>query len=150
MILVDNIQFWNRGKLAKNQSGFSAVELLVILFILSIAFIAFAGLFITIKNTNMRAKMATEANRAAFSKLQEYENKSFDDITVGNIANSYEVEDFSPSLSTRLNDPKSGKVFVESVTPTLKLVKVQVNYFSGIGDRPIHYSTYIQQSGVGR
>jgi len=91
-------------------------------------------------------------NSYAFAKMQEYENKTFDNIPSG-VTPTYEVEDFSSSLLA-VNDPPikqpSAKVFSEPISGSLKRVRVYISYDSGGVQRYIEYATYIQMGGVGR
>ena len=91
-------------------------------------------------------------NATAFAKMQEYENKTFDNIPVGT-APDFEIEDFSSSL-TSVNDPiikePVAKVYSQPISGSLRKLRVVINYKNGNQDRYVEYATYIQMGGVGR
>ena len=136
---------------SKNQYGFTIIELLITLMVLSIAFTSFMTIFLTIDGVSDRTFDLVTANDAAFTKMQEYENRDYLNIPVGDIASNYEVEDFTSSLSSDLKNP-SGKVFAqyEGLSLTLKRVDVRVTYEVGNDPKVIEYANLIQISGVGR
>lgn len=137
-------------RILNKSEGFSIVELLLTITVLSVLIGTFTTLFVSIKSTNLRAKMVVEANSTAYAKLQEYENKQFSAIPTGDSATNYEVENFTDQLPNSLHLPVNGYVYSESVSPTLKKVRVHVDYNGNSRQRDLDYTTYIQQSGAGR
>lgn len=105
---------------------------------------------------NSRTEVLLAANAAAFAKVQEYENKTFGNISVGDSINNYEIEDFSSSLPTLTSNlVKSGTAKVYSqyhndTTLSLLKVRVVIDFPYGSTTRKIEYGTYIQMGGVGR
>lgn len=138
-------------KIKENQSGFSAVELLITLIIIGVFFGSFTLAFTSIQSINKKANDVMDANQLAFSKVQEYENKSFNNIPAPSPGGSLvEVENFSASLPVKLENPRVGKVYVNTVSPTLKQVVVQIEFGSGSSVRRVQYGDFIQLQGVGR
>ncbi|HEX9594639.1 MAG TPA: hypothetical protein VF996_00695 [Candidatus Saccharimonadales bacterium] len=129
-------------------SGFTIPELLTTLFVLTVAFFSFSTLYLTIRSVTERTSDFLIANTEAFAKVQEYENLSYTDIPVGS-APGYEVEDFSGELSSELLEP-FGQVRVQSISPTLKYLEVEVEFLNGTSNREIIYADYIHIGGVGR
>src|SRR5690606_23059137 len=105
----------------RNSAGFSTVELLITLIVIGVVFGAFLTTFTTIQIINKRALDIDTAGNLAFSKIQEYENKSFDQLPdTTPVGSLQEVEDFSSDLPDSLESPRVGKVYVNSVSTTLK------------------------------
>ena len=77
------------------ESGFTIVEVLLSLFVLSTV-LTIGFQIVTLGNQmSTRAKVTLAANAIAFAKVQEYENKTFTNINTGVSGNNYEIEDFS-------------------------------------------------------
>ncbi len=137
--------------LREDSKGFSIVELLITLIIIGVAYGAFMVTFTTIQNINKKALDIANANSVAFAKVEEYENKSFSSITPTTPAGTLvEVEDFSSSLPTTLENPRLGKVYVNTVSGTLKQVVVKIEFGSGESIRRIQYANFVQKNGLGR
>jgi len=130
--------------------GFATVELLVTIVTIGLIFGAFITTFTTIQNINKKSRDIQKANTIAFEKTQTYENTDFNDlpdtIPPGTLQ---EVEDFSDEIPRTVQPPREGKVFINTVSPTLKHVVVRVQ-FGGDSGQIIQYVNFIQQNGVGR
>ncbi len=139
------------GVKIETEDGFSVVELLITLIIIGIFFGSFTLAFTSIQGINKKANDVIDANQIAFSKMQEYENKSFTSITTTTpIGSLVEVENFSSSLPTKLEAPRTGKVYVNTLSPTLKQVIITVEFGSGSAIRRVQYGNFIQAQGIGR
>lgn len=139
------------SRLNDNSEGFSIVELLITLIIIGVAFGAFITTFTSIQNINKKSLDINTANAAAFAKVQEYENKSFNNLNTTTPQGSLvQVEDFSGSLSTTLEKPRTGKVYINTISSTLKQVVVDIQFGSGASLRHIEYANFIQKNGLGR
>jgi prepilin-type N-terminal cleavage/methylation domain-containing protein len=138
-------------KLGSNSNGFSIVELLITLIIIGVAFGAFMVSFTTIQNINKKALDIAKANSLAFGKMEEYENKLFTALpSTTPTGTLVQVEDFSNSLPSSFESPRSGKVYVNTVSNTLKQVVITVEFGSGSSKRTIQYANFIQKNGLGR
>lgn len=138
-------------KIIESESGFSVVELLITLIIIGVFFGSFTLAFTSIQGINKKANDVMDANQLAFSKVQEYENKSFNSIPSTTPAGSLvEVENFSASLPGTLEKPKTGKVYINTISPTLKQVVVTIEFGSNSSIRRVQYGDFIQAQGVGR
>ncbi len=135
----------------RNESGFSIVELLITLIIISMAFGAFMVAFTSIQGINKKALDINSANETAYSKLQEYENKTFATLPVtAPTGTLIEIEDFSSTLNTTLEKPRTAKVYVNTKSPTLKHVVVSIKFGNGADQRIVEFSTLIQKNGLGQ
>lgn len=139
------------SRLAKDQQGFSIVELLITLIVISVAFGAFMVTFTSIQGINKIALDVNAANQAGYAKLQEYENKDFTNLPSTSPSGTLvQVEDFTSSLNTTIVGPRSGIVYVNSISPTLKQVVVSVKFGTGTAQRDIEFASLIQKNGLGR
>lgn len=134
-----------------NQGGFSIVELLITLVVIGVVFGAFMTTFTSIQNINKKAIDVNNASVAAFNKLEDYENQNFTALPTTTPGGTLtEVEDFSSTLVNTLESPRVGKVYINTISPTLKQVVVTVEFGGGGSKRIIQYATFIQRSGLGR
>ncbi len=137
------------SKLNTNMGGFSAIELLITLIIIGVAFLAFTTSFTTIQNINKISVDINTANTAAFAKVQEYENKLWASLpTTSPQGSLQQVEDFSSSLATTLPSPKSAIVYINTSSPTLKQIVVNIQFGSGGSQRTVQYADFIQKNGL--
>ena len=136
---------------AGSESGFAIVELLITLIVIGTVFGAFILSFTSIQGINKKAIDITQSNTLAFAKVEEYENKSYGSLPATSPAGTLvQVEDFSSSLPSSLESPRTGKVYINSVSNNLKQVVVTIQFGSGDGQRIIQYANFIQAHGLGR
>lgn len=134
-----------------DQKGFSIIELMTTLAVLSIVTLTVFSFMIQVDGTIDRTEERLLATTLAYEKYQEYETKTFDDLPQGTSANSFVVEDFVSSLPADLKPPRSAKVYIRDITPTLKKLDVRLTYQDSKNkSKTINISTGIQESGVGR
>lgn len=144
-----------KERLRGGQKGFSIVELMLAIVLCSVVLTVGFELLVIGKQINSRTEALLAANSIAFSKIQEYENKTFDNIDIGLLADSYEIEDFSSQL-VALSDGKvrsgTAKVYSEFMPNSGSLIRLRVviDFAYGNRTRKIEYATYIQMGGVGR
>lgn len=134
-----------------NEDGFSIIELMTTLAILSWVMLTIITFMIQIDGILDKTERRLTAVTTVYEKFQAYETKSFATLTQGSSANNYEVEDFTSSLPADLREPRSAKVYIRDVTPTLKKIDVRISYKESKDKiRTINIATGIQESGVGR
>lgn len=135
----------------KSGAGFATIELLVTLIVIGIVFSAFVTTFVAIQNINKKAGDVQTANALAFEKVQQYENTIFTSLTdTSPNGTLVEVEDFSTDLPQSLQPPRVGKVYINSVSPTLKHIVISVKYGATGSEQDIQYATFIQRNGLGQ
>lgn len=139
----------------KQFDGFSLVEVMMALVLASVVLIVGFQLLVLGNQVSARTESLLTVNAATFAKIQEYENKTFDSIPVGDIANDYEIEDFSTQLISESGNSvhrATAKVYSQFMPNSESLIKlwVIVDFGYGSRDRLIEYATYIQMGGVGR
>ncbi len=153
---------------SKEKKGFSLVEILLAIALASVVLMVGFQLLILGAQTNSRTESILTANSIAFAKVQEYENKKFSNIPVGNASNNYEVEDFSVQMLADSNGQIKGgtaKVYSQYISSkqdgngnqqethdSSNLIKIDIviNFRYGSRLRLVEYATYIQKGGVGR
>ncbi|MCA9333014.1 type II secretion system protein [Candidatus Saccharibacteria bacterium] len=134
-----------------DSDGFTIVELLITLIIIGTAFGAFMVSFTTIQNIHKKAIDIAEANSIAFAKVESYENTNYSSLPSTTPSGTLqEVEDFSSSLPTSFEAPRVGKVYINTVSDTLKHIVVTVEFGSGDSKRTVQYANFIQRNGIGR
>lgn len=133
-----------------SSGGFTLVELLVMLVVLVIIFMAFSTSFSTIQNLNKTAGDIATANELAFAKIEQYENKPFGNLPATTPTGTLvQVEDFTSSLPTSLQNPRSAIVYINSVSSTLKQVVVNIQYGNNASQKHvIEYADFIQKNGL--
>lgn len=134
-----------------DSSGFAIVELLITLIIIGVAFGAFTITFTTIQNINKKALDINRANSIAYGKLQEYENTLYPSLpATAPMGTLQQVEDFSASLPTSFQAPRTGKTYINTISGNLKQVVVTVEFGNSDDKRIVQYATFIQKDGLGR
>ena len=99
-------------RLQLEQSGFSIIEVVIALIVITILVGLASSVSTTGLSINGRTTLYTDASSLAFKKVQDYANLSFENITVGNVSNSYEVEDFTSEAEAEGLDNPVAKVYV--------------------------------------
>ena len=144
------------GKKLRIRNGFSLVEVMFALVLASVVLIVGFMLLTVGGQLNARTEALLAANAAAFAKIQEYENKTYSNITIGDEADDYEIEDFSSSLPTitdghvKEGTAKVYSNYANDTTESLINLRVVIDFKYGARMRTIEYGTYIQLGGVGR
>ncbi len=85
----------SRKNLESTEQGFSIVEVIVAIIVISILVVIASSVSTSGLSINGRTTLYTDASSLAFKKVQDYANMSFDDIPIGDNVDGYEVEDFS-------------------------------------------------------
>ena len=139
----------------KNVGGFTVVELLITLIVVGIVFVSFTTTFAGVMNISKKGSDVALASQTAFAKLQEYENLNFTSLPTTTPSGTLvlinpDSTNFTASLPSILGSPRTGQIYVNTVSPTLKQVLVRVTFGSGPTQRLIEYTTFIQKQGLGR
>lgn len=135
------------SELKIKSGGFSAIELIVMIVVLAITLTAFASSFNTITQVNKKSQNMNTASNLAYSKMQEYQNKPFDQIGGDSASGEYQVvEDFSNSFPASFNAPKTATVQVSNPSTNYKQVLVSVVYGKGENLRKVSYSDFIRRT----
>lgn len=137
------------SKIDTSDGGFTVVELIVMLVMLATIFTTFASSFSTIQQLNKFAKDLNGTNQLAFAKAQSYENTPFSSLpSTTPLGTLVQVEDFSSTLPATVPKPRSALVYVNTISPTLKQIVVNIQYGSGNTQRTVQYADFIQKNGL--
>ncbi len=97
----------------KKNNGFTIVELLVSLLLLSLLLTVISSIVINASTLNAKSNLRATAGSLAFKKVQDYINLEYDNVPIGDVANTYEVEDFSGEAASELLKNATAKVYAE-------------------------------------
>ena len=129
LALFHQTSYGKNTMIAKNSNGFTAVELLVTLFIAVIFLIAGYTLYVTIIRDSGGALQQTQASNLAYDYMRRYAANATSPCTANPPLSSA-----TPTASD--NNPPNARVTVaitcpDSTRPTLSLVTVTVTYGTG-------------------
>lgn len=128
----------------KNENGFTLVELIVAIVIISLMAIGVTSLYIAIEKTQRKTRLLETATRAGEKKIEELRNNHY------NALENDTVIDFTGELPSSLPEPRSGSVAVSEPTPGIKRVDVTVSYRDGNANRDVELSSLIGVLGIGQ
>ena len=132
----------------QDSNGFTAIELILTIVVLAIVFSTFTTTLSTLHTVNKKALDISQANTLAFAKVQDYENKPYASLPNTTPAGTLvSVEDFTSSLPSSLQSA-SGKVYINTISSTLKQVIVDVEYGAANDPHTIQYADFIQKNGL--
>lgn len=124
-----------RLRLPSDMSGFTFVELLVVLVIFTIAVLAVAAMQITSINTNASARMSGEASALAANQLEALMALPYDHSNLDPGSNPHEVVSGAYTVNWNVtlsdidgdgsNDSKTIRVTVQCANPNAKNVSIQ-------------------------
>jgi len=100
------------GKVS-DQQGFSLIEVLISLGVVSVFLVVLAAIIQNGVVVNGKTAVRAEASSLAFKKVQDYINLDYDSIPIGDVLTAYEVEDFSAEAAALNLKNASAKVYVE-------------------------------------
>ena len=129
-------------RVTKNQKGFSLVEMLIILVVISLFFSALMPLVAKNIAANYTAKVRLAAYEAAQTKVEELRNASFDTITSGTFA--------TPTIPASTGTVTVTKDINNDGTNETDIVKATVNisYTLKATSKTINLITYISRKGI--
>jgi len=123
------------------QQGFSLVEVIVSLLLVSILLGVITSVVQNAAKANSKANLRAEASSLSFKKIQDYINLDFDSVPIGDKISAYETEDYSSEASAVFLKNPSAKMYVEPAsqlgTPTTvsttytQAISADTSYISG-------------------
>jgi len=128
----------------KRQAGFTLVELLVAVIVLSIAITGIASLYYTMQIAQARAQNLDLATRAARTEIEILRNNSYNSLTPGSTI------DFTASLPSSLPHDKKGTVDVTQPVDGLRHVDVTITYTDFGKTETVKLSSNIGVIGIGQ
>jgi len=107
----------------RNDKGFTLLEILVAVTLLSIGLLGIAGLTVGIMRGNRHSKMATTATTLAQDRMEEIRRRDYSDVTETNFPD----EDYN-TMTNFFFYKRVTSIAVDSPSPNLKTVKVTVSW----------------------
>jgi type IV pilus assembly protein PilV len=120
----------------QNETGFTLIELMVMLVILSVALLALAGLQVTAITVNAHSKCLTAAMALADAKLEAIKDTPYATIL---------SESPTPVVAANMNFTRQVTVTPNSPLPTAMTVRVTVTWTEGSRAYTVPLSTVISQ-----
>lgn len=128
------------------EAGFTLVEVAVSTLVMTVVFLAIAGVFNTLTQVNARANTLTIVTQLTQQQLEKYRNTAYTSIPIG-------TTDVSGILTPYRNigSPKSAVVTVTQVNANgLKSVDITVNYHDANRPKSVKVTTFVAQNGINK
>jgi len=126
----------------KQSNGFSAVELLITLFVAAIFLAAGYQLFNFIVTDSGNTRAESSVSNSAYDYLRRYSNSATNPCTAFTALSSQAVSIDgvdSPTVTVTLSCPQTG-------TPSLTKVEVAISYGAGSTASTVKHATYVDKS----
>lgn len=128
--------------LRHEHSGFSIIELLIVIAVFGISAGSIITLFTSIQGSQRRSEDLETARYAAELKIESMRNSNYNNLVPG------ESIDFTNELSADLPGPRTGTVVVSEPESGLRRVDVLVSYNNGPNQREVRLSSVIGAIGI--
>lgn len=128
----------------RTENGFTLVELLVTIVVLSIAITGIAGLYYTMQVAAVRTQHLDIATRAARTEIEDLRNNGYSALTPGTTVS------FTSNLPTSLPHDRSGSVQITQPTDGLRRVDVTITYTDYGKPTTVELSSDIGVIGIGQ
>lgn len=129
---------------AKDQNGFTLIELIVACVITGLLIVAISTLYAGIQDTQRSTGYLEAATRAAQREVEVLRNNNYNGLTAG------VPIDFSSDLPSTLPAHSTGSVAVTDVGVGLKQVDITVSYRDGSHARKVELTSDIGVLGIGQ
>ena len=133
------------AKILKSQRGFTLLEVVVTTVVMGIAFLVIGQMFILIDAVNRESRNSITATEYAQLKMEHYRNAGYNAIPA--------TEDFTSSLPSQLNIPRSGTLAFTDLNPVtagLKQLDITITYKEGARTKTVKLTTQVAQRGINR
>lgn len=127
-----------------SQAGFTLVELLITIIVLSIVITSLGGLYYLMQISEVRSQHYDIAVRAARTEIEDLRNNGYGSLTPGSTIN------FTASLPSTLPLDKSGTVAVSQPLADLRRVDVTITYTDYGKLQTVELSSDIGVIGLGQ
>lgn len=130
-----------RVKVAKDNQGFTVVELIITIAICGIIVPVLAAGLTTLTLINNRSRDLALANMMAQNKAELLRSSGYNSITEGT---TY----FTGDLPSTLSDPKSASYTVTTPEAGIKEVVIVISYKDINSTRTVNYQTKVSEIGI--
>lgn len=120
-----------------DQRGFSLVEVMVGLVLMTIGVLGMAGLTVTVTQANRGATNWTRADQVLHEKIEEFQTADYADIAAGADTTWIAGMEFARFWTVEVDTPMTG----------VKLIEIQGAWQEGPTSRTAHRMTFISEPG---
>jgi prepilin-type N-terminal cleavage/methylation domain-containing protein len=132
-----------RQLLYQNKQGFSLVEIVVALALVSLMIVSLANLIVTIGVLQRQNRNSTLATRAAENKIEELRNNHYNTLPL-----SPPPLDFTSELPPELASPRSATVTISEPNSGMRRLEIDISYREGLQTRNIKLSALLGNIGL--
>lgn len=127
------------------QNGFTIVELVVTIMLFAVLIPSIANFLVFLGDLNSRSRNLTSVSAIAQNKIEDLRSKGFLAVNVGTV-------DFTNELPDQMAKPRQASYTVTHPggNPSLKDIKVTINYTDTGGQHSYNFKTYLGELGVGQ
>lgn len=125
-------------------TGFTIIELVVTIIVLSILIISITSLLINIEKSQHSSLLLESASRSGEQEIESLRNNNYTSLTPGSSI------DFTNELPAVLPSPKSGIASISQPVDGLRRVDVTITYTDGTRTKTVALSSLIGQIGIGQ
>lgn len=133
-----------RPRISRSQRGFTIVELITTVTVLSLVIIGIGSMYYIMQITQVRSQRLDLATRAARTEIERLRNNGYSSLVPGNTIN------FSDRLPSALPAGKQGTIAVSQPLPELRRIDVTVTYTDYGKAQTVKLSSNIGVIGIGR
>ena len=129
---------WRRtGRPATGEGGFSLIEVMVGLVLMTIGVLGMAAFTVTVTQANRAASNWTRADQVLHEKIEEFQTSRYPTISAGVDTTLVGGIEFVRTWTVDADTPLAG----------VKLIEVQSAWREGPSERTSHRTTYIAEAG---
>lgn len=127
----------------QNQTGFTVVEIVVVIVIFSMAIVTLGTFIGTVQSAQRNGQYLDIATNAAKDQIEQLRNSNYSLLIPGQTIN------ITSSLPSTLPANKTGTALIsDPALPNLKRIDVTINYTIGTNPRVVKLSALIGESGL--
>lgn len=130
-------------RLKKEQSGFTVVELLLVIVVGSILVLSINTILTSHAYLSQRGRDLILANAYAELKMESLRSIGFLGLTDG-------TTDITNELPSELSNSRNGTLVISNFSPSVKQVLITITYNEQGKSRTYSYKSYIGELGVGQ
>lgn len=131
------------SRLKKEQSGFTVVELLLVIVVGSILVLSINTILTSHAYLSQRGRDLILANAYAELKMESLRSIGFLGLTDG-------TTDITNELPSELSNSRKGTLVISNFSPSVKQVLITITYNEQGKSRTYSYKSYIGELGVGQ
>lgn len=127
---------------AKNQAGFTIIELLVTIVVATLIILAVSSLFITIARAQRSTELLEVASRAGERQIESLRNENYVSLVPDSTVT------FTDVLPASLPEPRTGVAAISEPIDGVRRVDITVTYRDAGKNKTVKLSSLIGQIGI--